>query len=86
MKLDSDTDLLFEIGFANDRRLLWSSRFIRNAIKFDHRPATKLDLVQRGKNRGKIDTPATELYEFEGVPRFGSVGGNVANVLKVKEE
>jgi hypothetical protein len=70
-KLNSDTDLLFETGFDNGRRLLWSSRFIRNVIKFDHRPATKLDLVQRAKTEGRSTRPRPSSTNSKGVPRRG---------------
>jgi WD40 repeat protein len=77
MKLDSDTDLLFEIGFANGRRLLWSSRFIRNAIKFDHRQPWNLTLSNEANGQ-----PAM-LWEPDDTPRYLGTLGDTNSMFDV---
>src|SRR5271170_4257782 len=84
--LERNTHLLFEIGFANLGRLLRCPRLVRNPIEFDHCPPTESHLVQRREDGGKIDVPTSEFNELERISRFGRIGGNVANVLEMKEE
>ena len=85
-KLDGGTNLLFEIGLADNGGFLRRSRFIRDPIEFDDGPPVELNLFQRSKNRRKIDAPTAELHELKGISCVGRIGRNVADCPKVQEE
>src|SRR5271156_800525 len=85
-KSDSDAYLLLEIGLTDDGRLFRRPRFIRNPIKLNDRPALELYLVQRSEDSRKVDAATAELHELERIFCFGRIGGNVVDVLQVKEQ
>src|ERR1700719_2237105 len=84
--LDHNANLLLEIVLADDGGLLRRSRFVRNPIEFDDRPAMKFNHVQRGEDRRKVDAATTEFHKLERISCLRRIGGNIANVFEVKEE
>src|ERR1700679_1659121 len=85
-KLNRHADLLFQIVLADSSRLFRRSRWIRNPVKLNDRPAMKLVLLQSGKDSREIDTSATQLNKLKRISRLGRIGRNITHILQVHKK